>query len=352
MNSVSNPNQNSNKFGIVLSGTICVDYYKFIDYYPNKTMLCNIINTLQYFGGAAYTVSVVLAKLETNIPINILGLIGKDYNSKLVIEDLNKYKNRISTQYLYQMDNLSTSYTDVMIENSTGNRTFFHNKGANAYLDYDHFCSVANNSNSKIFHIGYLLLLDKLDSDCDQYGLVSAKVLKMLSDKGFITSIDLVSVHDQILANKIVKHCLKYVDYLIINETEAEILTGLTIRENSSNIIKISKDNLKQAGEMLIKSGVRKYVVIHFPEGGYAVDRDIKSTFVDSLLVKESEIVNSTGAGDAFCAGVLYGLHEDINIKESLQIGNICARFNLFSNNSVDGAKSLTEVFKYLNSYK
>ena len=50
--------------------------------------------------------------------------------------------------------------------------------------------------------------------------------------------------------------------------------------------------------------GVRKKVIIHMPDLATALSED-GFTVVPSYEVSKAEIKGTTGAGDAFCAGIL-----------------------------------------------
>jgi sugar/nucleoside kinase (ribokinase family) len=327
--------------GIVGGGNLIVDYIKIIDYYPNKNMMCNIVADPRVaIGGCPHNVLIDLAKMEVDIPLYALGLVGTDSAGDLVLEDFNKYN--VDTELVSRTSLRTTSFTDAMIESTTGNRTFFHYGGANSELDFEHFVNVKN-VGAKIFHLANLLHLEKLDSDDSEYGLISARVLKYLIDVGFKTSVDLVSVKSD-LFRKVVDHCLKYIDYLIINEIEAESLSNLQIRTNEG----INFDNLKKTAEFLISKGVRNLVVIHFPEGGYSLDLNYNETYSESFMVEPQYIKSAVGAGDAFCSGILYSLHEGLEMKEALNIANACARFNLFDATATGGAQTMSKVKAFL----
>ena len=68
------------------------------------------------------------------------------------------------------------------------------------------------------------------------------------------------------------------------------------------------------------------------------------AVFEPSERVPSSEIVSSVGAGDAFCAGMLYALHEGFPLPRALRLANASARFNLFSPSSTGGAPSLSSL--------
>ena len=135
--------------------------------------------------------------------------------------------NGIDPEFISVSPGTSTSYTDVMTEIEGGRRTFFHNRGANATWnggDIDF-----SQSQAKIFHLGYLLLLDAIDATDPEHGTVGAALLAKARDAGFKTSIDVVS-EDSERFSKIIGPALKQVDYCILNEIEASKVTGVEVR--------------------------------------------------------------------------------------------------------------------------
>lgn len=58
------------------------------------------------------------------------------------------------------------------------------------------------------------------------------------------------------------------------------------------------------------------------------------------------------GAGDAFCAGCLYGLYEGFDDKSLLEFASAAAACNLFSENSIDGMKTKNEIIEISKQYK
>jgi sugar/nucleoside kinase (ribokinase family) len=200
---------------------------------------------------------------------------------------------------------------------STGRRTFFHQRGANALLGPGHFDFTK--SQARIFHLGYLLLLDRLDQPHPTEGTVAASLLREAQAAGFKTSIDVVS-EDSDRFPAIVKPALRHTDYAIMNEFEAERTTGLRIRTEQG----LDGNNLAAASRKLFESGVREWVVIHFPEGAHAGHRDGRVQHHGSVRLPQDRIAGATGAGDAFCAGLLYGLHQDQAMDECLRYA-VCA---------------------------
>ena len=68
---------------------------------------------------------------------------------------------------------------------------------------------------------------------------------------------------------------------------------------------------------------------------------------VPSLKLPKGFIKNTTGAGDAYCAGVLYGAHEDRSLEDSMKLATASAAFSLSDNGAADGLKPEAEVIKF-----
>ena len=328
--------------GIISMGNWLVDSVKFIDVYPVKGNLVTIRNVEVGLGGCSHNVLVDLARLKSGLPLYAGGCIGRDDCGQMVLDAVST--NDIDGRYITVLDDAATSYTDVMSEiNGDVTRTFFHCRGANARLTIDHVRAV--DAPAKIFHLGYLLLLDEMDKADPEYGVVAARALKELQEKGYETSIDVVSEEGNRF-RQVILPCLAYTDYLIVNEVEAGACCNMELRDSNGGI---DVDGVRKAAGMLMEMGVRKMCVIHFPEGGLAMTKDGSNVYMPTDMIPKSEIVSAVGAGDAFCAGTLYALHEGYEMEQMLRFANACARFNLANATSTGGAPTLKEINEYLN---
>lgn len=323
-------------------GNWLVDSVKFIDVYPTKGNLITITDVEVGLGGCSHNVLVDLARLKSGLPLYAGGCIGRDAYGQMVLDAI--AENQIDGKYITILDDAATSYTDVMSEvNGDKTRTFFHCRGANARLTIDHIRNV--DAPAKIFHLGYLLLLDELDKKDPEYGVVAARALKELQEKGYETSVDVVSEEGNRF-REVILPCLQYTDYLIINEVEAGACCNLELRDAQGNV---DVQKIQEAARLLIEKGVRKMCVIHFPEGGFAISKDGRHMYKATDMLPKSQIVSAVGAGDAFCAGTLYALHEGYEMEHMLDFANACARFNLSNPTSTGGAPTIHEVNAYLN---
>ncbi len=328
--------------GIISAGNWLVDSVKFIDIYPGKGNLTHIRNVAEGLGGCSHNVLVDLAALQSGIPLYAGGCIGRDKHGEMILDACRKYG--INHKNIRILDDVPTSYTDVLSEiGGTASRTFFHCYGANARLGMDEVLSCE--SDAKIFHLGYLLLLPELDKPDPEYGTVAARTLKHLKDKGYITSVDLVSEEGERF-RKIVLPSLRFVDYLIINEVEAGACLGYDLR-NEDGTINIEK--VRAAAQELTVDNDIKVCAIHYPEGAYAVSCSGENAETLSEMISPDRIVSAVGAGDAFCAGSLFALHEGWNLSRMLEFASACARFNLSSPTATGGAPSLEQISRYMN---
>lgn len=319
--------------GLLAGGNWIMDQVKMIDVYPQPEQLANIRSQSQGTGGAPFNVLVDLARSGTPFPLYAAGLVGRDPLGKEILEICRHYK--IDVRHLGATPKAPTSYTDVMTELGSGRRTFFHARGANALwdgadLDFQKL-------NVRIFHLGYLLLLDALDKPDARLGTQAARLLARAQAAGVRTSVDVVSEDSDRFA-RIVNPALKHVDYCILNEIEAGKTTGFKIRLPDGKLDTVA---LRHAAGALLQQGVRELVVVHFPEGAFARTRKGDDFWQPALKLPPKYIAGTAGAGDAFCAGVLYGLHESWDLQRCLLTGVCIAAASLADATCTTGVKAL-----------
>jgi sugar/nucleoside kinase (ribokinase family) len=237
-----------------------------------------------------------------------------------------------------------TSYTDVMTVQSTGRRTFFHARGANAQLDSPHFDFTK--TTAKLFHLGYLLLLDKLDLPHPTFGTVAAEVLSRAQAAGLKTSVEAVS-EDSDRFEKLITPILRYVDLCIMNEFEIGRMTHREVRRDSG----LDHTALRAAMEDLLKLGVRERVVVHYPEGASSLSVDGQFAQHGSVTLPPNYIKGAAGAGDAFSAGVLLAWHEGLPVAEGLRYGVCAAAANLSDETCTRGLRSLADCLALGEEY-
>ena len=334
--------------GIAIAGNMILDRIKMIDVFPEKSRLCNVKSQSIGIGGCVCNTAIDIAKLsDGGIKVYALGRLGKDESGQHILDVLND--NHIDVNGVIRC-NTDTSNTDVMTVIDGGARTFFHYRGAN-----DEFCIDDidfDNLNCDILHIGYALLLDKFDRKNQEYGTELAKALCIAQQKGIKTSIDVVSEQSDRF-KQIVTSSLKYCDYITVNEIEAENLSNIFLRDKDKNII---ESNLKKCCEVFVESGV-KQVCIHFPEGSVAMNGN-EYRQMPSLELPDDYIKGTVGAGDAFCAGILYAAYRGFSLHDSLVLATCSASCSLSKADSIGGMMDyqssidLSKIYQFDNGIK
>lgn len=321
------------KNGITAAGNWIVDRVKRVDCLPGRGMLANIKDQMFSPGGAPANVLHDLARLKVAYPLAGYGVIGNDADGQYLRRVFTELG--VNIQGLQMTDLAPTSFTDVMNDETTGDRVFFHNRGANALFSPPHVS--ISSLRCRIFHLGYLLLLDAMDQVDPECGTVAANLLKQVQSAGILTSLDVVSEESDRFA-RIVPPALKYVDYLILNEIETARAVGLKVRDEQRHL---DGGALIDAVERLYEFGNMRLVAVHMPEGVYMRDQAGRRYSRGSLMLPDGYIAGAVGAGDAFCAGMLHGLHEGWDVLETAELASCCAAASLSRPGASEGVLPL-----------
>lgn len=317
----------SEKTGIAVAGSILVDKINEIMAYPKCGQLTQIVGIEKSVGGCVPNVALDLKKICPDMIIKAIGKIGDDEEGAYVSDVLQT--GGVDVSGFSVAKGQKTSFTEVMSV-VNGQRTFFTYPGASA--DFGYTDIEFEKINTKIFHLGYFLLLKKID---DGEGL---DVLKKAREVGMKTSIDLVSENSD--RYSLVLPCLPYTDYLIINEEEAGKLAG----------IKPTNENLVQTAKVLLDKGVKEKVIIHKPDQAVCASKE-GETVVGSYILPEGYIKGTTGAGDAFCAGALIGIYNGWTDKKILEFASASAVMALGTAGATDGLRTEAEIRKFCQQF-
>ena len=161
------------------------------------------------------------------------------------------------------------------------------------------------------------------------------------------TSVDIVSEASERFA-RIVRPALRYCDHLVVNEFEGEQASGVPCRDPSG---RVTAPALRGIAEKLFSLGVRRSVTIHCPEMGVTLESNGSFASASSLALPPGWIKGAVGAGDAFCAGRLYAVMNDMPAEEGLALANAMAAANLSRADSVSGALPLAETRSLLERF-
>lgn len=113
------------------------------------------------------------------------------------------------------------------------------------------------------------------------------------------------------------------------NRIEAETLTGIKIS---------NKKDFCKVGQYFLKKGVKEIFITNGEKGVY-YNNGINEGFYCPEII---EMKNATGAGDAFAAGLAYGILKELNIRDKVKFASKCASIALMSENTINSQLSAT----------
>lgn len=332
------------KKGIAVAGNMIVDLLYPINGMPKPGELSTITEeSTRTSGGCLCNDIIDLAKLDRELPLVALGRAGNDSEGEFVMDKLREYPN-IDLQYIKREG--ATSFTLVMADKVSKQRTFYHYRGGNAAFCEDDIPWDALDVD--ILHIGYILLLDTLDEPDGQYGTKMARLLHKAQERGIKTSIDVVTEAGERF-KKLVCPAMRYTDYCVINESEASSTTGVELRKADGTLLHA---NFPIALQKMKEMGVSTWAVIHCPELGCGLDENGRYIEVPSLDIPRSWIAGTVGAGDAFCSGILYGAWKGMDLQGALEMATASATCSLLQPGATEGVRSAEESMKFYNEVR
>ena len=328
MSDAANP-----RAGVLCAGTILVDVGKVIDAYPALDHLATIERISLSTGGPALNMAVDLRLLGATFPIGVLGAVGDDEHAAFILAECARLG--INTAGVRTLTGAVTSFTDGMIERDGGRRTFFHHSGANALFDAS--AADLQTSGARILHAGAPGIHSIMDAGLPGGGNGWSALLQRAQAAGLHTNMELVSLEPDRIA-EVALPCLPYLDSIVINELEAGALTGVDAPVPTVDG-PVDWPRLEAMALGMVERGVSVLAVVHFPAGCVAAAPHGRTWRQGSVRLPREQVRSTTGAGDAFAAGAILGLHEGWPVERCLRLGVASAAASVRSPNTSDGIK-------------
>jgi sugar/nucleoside kinase (ribokinase family) len=269
-------------------------------------------------GGNAMNCSIAMGKM--GVACDVVVKVGADALGDFVVSEAKRYG--VGTDGIIHSNDSHTPYTFVCVL-SGGQRSFFHTMGTNGTLCYDDI-NLDIVKQAKLCFVTGTMVMETFD------GEQTAHLLKEAQQAGAQTLLDTVYL-DAAPAeqwHKNIHPCLPVLDYFIPSQPEAQAITGL---EDPSDMAKAFQD-----------FGC-KNVVIKLDEDG-ALCRDASGAETTVASYQVDNVVDTTGAGDSWCAGLIVGLHEGLSIPDAALLGNATAAHCIQAPGASTGIVSLDEI--------
>lgn len=277
---------------VLAVGDINLDIIAPIPFYPNKGGEGVTDRAEIHLGGSATNTAVVLARF--GVKTFLLGRVGRDPFGDYTLALLGKIGVDIS---LIQRDPALATGIMFIAVTPDGERTIFGHRGANVNLSPVSIKSAGLENLNWVHVSGYSFLQDPQRS-------TALKVLEEASELGISTSLD-VGICAAFQARKEIERALPLLEVLFLSKEEALALVG---EEKPEKVV-----------EYALKRGTRK-VALKMGEKGCLVSDGDNFKTIETFPVR---VVDTTGAGDAFNAGFIFGELSGRSLEESGTLGNL-----------------------------
>lgn len=310
--------------GITCVGILCADILgKTVDALPEKGKLSLVDSISLQIGGCAANVAISLAKM--GVKASIIGKIGDDSLGKFILNTL--HVEEVDVRGLIVDKGICTSASMVMISGDS-ERSIIHSLGANKEFCYEDI-NIEILKEAKILLIAGTFLMPSFD------GVGTEKLLKTASENGVLCCMDTAWDSSGEWIDKI-ESCLHYLDWFMPSYEEACALTGKTIPT--------------EIADVLVDKGV-KNIIIKLNSAGCFVKPALEEGYIVSSFSKIKPI-DTSGAGDSFCAGFIAGLDQGWEVKKCAAFANAVGAHCIMEIGTTTGIKPMKEILAFMKNYE
>jgi len=284
---------------VLLLGGIIVDHYYVIDKYPQQGQDTTIQRSFAKIGGCALNVGVTLGNL--GVSPYVVSLLGRDAAG----EQIEKYLagRQLPTDLLRFVESGTTGYCLNMVD-ADDERTFFTYQGCQGDFPPDLSASELAASVDCVYVTGYFLGKEE----------TCRRTLEFLAQWRGLGHRKPVIFDPGPLVNKVARadllRMLQLSDWLLPNFHELTIIAGMfDVREDP---VVWLRDH--GCGKVVVKQGASGATA-------YTADTVVKA---NGFAV---QVKDTTGAGDSFIGGFIYGLLQGEPLEETLEWATACGAY-------------------------
>ncbi len=312
----------TNTFDVICIGAALVDMVAQIERHPEEDDEVFVSDLKLFSGGAAANTAFVCAKL--NLKTAFIGKLGRnDTFGTMIINDFNKAD--LNTDLIKYSNEYTTGSAYVAL-NKEGDRRIYAHSGAANYLSKKDIRE-DELSSAKIL---FLSSLKNLEPFVIAAEIGKRKNIPLILNPGML-------IIEQGFTN--IKNLLEKVDILIISQREFQVLFHVSEESFNLNIAQEKSENLFSIGiKVLIITIGKKGALLVTPNSAQIIPP-----------FKPDRVVDTTGAGDAFSAGFVYGFFQNLSfelddLKNDAKIGNFVASKCIEKLGARKGIPDLEEV--------
>ena len=296
---------------IYVVGSINMDMVITTPYIPAEGETLTGSNFFLNGGGKGANQAVAAAK--QNVKTFLIGNVGNDIYGKDLINNLSDYN--VDTTYLHKLNDTPTGVAMIIIHNND-NRIILDG-GANHKVTYNQIDEALMSAEENDIFITQL----ENNMNAVTYGLIQAKEHKM------------ITIFNPAPAKEINKELYNYIDYLILNETECEILSGLYPKD---------EDVIKQVYEKL---SVNNLIITLGSKGSLLVKKDE----IIKISPNKVDAIDTTAAGDTYVGVFASQLVKGKNKGDALNYASIASSLTCLKKGAQQSIPFEKEVLEYIN---
>ena len=295
-------------FDVVGFGAINLDKLFMVNMIAKEEEESSIMDVKESGGGSAANTIVGLARL--GLRTGFIGKVGTDREGKFLLDELKK--EGVDTNGII-ISEIGRSGTAMGYIDPDGNRALYIDPGVNDQLDLTG-TNLDYASSTKILHLTSFVAEKPFIAQ--KQLIANLSNVKICFDPGVIYARKGLNS---------IKPILQQSYAVFPNEYEVRLLTG---------------QNYLEGAKMLIDMGAELVAVKLGKRGCYVTDGG-KSHLIKAFKVKT---IDTTGAGDAFCAGFIYGLTKRKDLLECGRLANFVASRCVASWGARTGLPSLKDL--------
>jgi sugar/nucleoside kinase (ribokinase family) len=267
------------------------------------------------------TAAINLRKL--GVESTLVGRVGADMFGDYLTGCLEKAG--VKTHGIKSDDRAQTSASVLMIDEKTGERSFFHCEGANSVFSIDDIDFDIILENDIVFVTGSFLL-KTFD------GRQTMEFLKKCKLMGKTTALDVCWDASGQWGETLDK-VMPYIDIFLPSIDEARMIA--------------KKDTPEEMAEVFLQKGVKTVVIKCGSDGCYVRD-GIKAEGVMIPAFKLENVMDTVGAGDSFCSGFLAAYARSQSVLDCAKFGNATGAHCCMAKGATDGIKTFDEIQKFI----
>lgn len=272
-------------------------------------------------GGKGSNQAVAAARLGAEVCF--VGCVGADYFGEIARN--NFIKEKINIDYLKISKNQHTGMALIMVDDKTAENMIVVAPGANMEIDI----LFVENAKDIILNADVVLLQLEIPVEIVEH------VIKLV-----YKSNNIISILNPAPGKKLEKKVWEKVSLITPNRSELELITNRSIN---------TVEEAEKAAKEIISSGVKNVIVTLGKEGALVVNSK-ETTHVPTF--EEVEIVDTTGAGDAFNGGLAIALSEGKSLVDATYFANATASLNVTKVGTAPAMPYREEVERFLKDYK